>query len=78
VPAGKAVLFADGKPAGKTRREIAVDDFTAQGKLLCQTIALAPGAAERNLTLCVRAGDVKLDKSHGQVDDVLGDSTLKK
>ena len=77
VPAGKAVLFASGKPAGKTRRDVAVEGFTAQGSLLCQAFALAPAggkaAAEQSLTLCVRAKDVKADDSHGQVDSVLGD-----
>jgi hypothetical protein len=77
VPAGKPVLFASGKPAGKTRRDVAAEGFTAQGSLLCQAIALAPAggkaAADQSLTLCVRPGDVKADDSHGQVDSVLGD-----
>jgi hypothetical protein len=77
VPAGKPVLFANGKPAGKTRRDVAVEGFTAQGSLLCQAIALAPPAgktaAEQSLTLCLRAKDVRADDSHGQVDSVLGD-----
>src|SRR4029078_12247370 len=72
VPAGKPVLFATGKPAGTTRRDLDVDDFADQGSLLCQAIPLAPRAtantADSKLTLCVRAKDVKRDASKGQID----------
>ena len=75
LPAGKAILFADGRPAGKARRDVPVADFTARGSLLCQAIALAPGAgetaAERSLTLCVRAKDVKLDADAQGPDPIL-------